>query len=248
VRAGEVKIAEFYLYENEGENGFPTYTAGDFSIYFAANEDVVITTPKEAIVSLNGFQLDESYIIENDIPDPHNQYLPEGVEGKFYAKYKASGFVTKPQISVSDSNGELVVIESDGDYTTAPVYNEELKSVHSSYVLSALQNYATYIQGRYSDGGVTLDMVTKFFDPKSDVYTSVKKVSNKYVNSYDSYEFTNEVTDEFIQYDENTFSCRVSFDQVLHRTGAADYVDHIDYTLYLRKVDDKFLIFDMQHE
>ncbi len=248
VRAGEVKIAEFYLHESMGENGFPTYTAGDFSIYFAANEDVVVTAPKGTTVSLNGFQLDEGYIVENDIPDHHNQYLPDGVEGKFYVKYKASGFVTTPQISVSDSNGELTVIEAEDGYATAPVYNDELKSVHSAYVLSALQNYATYIQGRYSDGGVTLDMVTKFFDPKSDVYSTVKKVSNKYVNSYDSYEFKNEVTDEFIQYDENTFSCRVSFDQVLHLKGAADYVDHIDYTLYLRRVGDKFLIFDMQHE
>jgi len=91
-------------------------------------------------------------------------------------------------------------------------------------------------------------MVTQYFDPASDVYAAVKKVSNKYVNSYDSYEFKNEKTDEFIQYDENTFSCRASFSQVLHLKGAADYVDNIDYTLYLRRVGDKFLIYDMQHE
>ena len=248
VRAGAVKIAEFYLYESMGENGFPVYTAGDFSVYFAANEDVGVTVPKGSTVELNGFQLDDSYIVENDIPDPHNEYLPEGVEGKFYTKYKAGEFVTTPYIKVTNSNGELALIESEEGYATAPVYSDTLKSAYSEYVLSALQNYATYIQGRYSNGGVTLDMVTKFFDPKSEVYATVKKVSNKYVNSYDSYEFKNELADEFIQYDDNTFSCRVSFDQVLHRSGAEDYVDHIDYTLYLRKVGDKFLIFDMQHE
>lgn len=248
VRAGNVKIAEFYLYESEGENGFPTYTAGDFSVYFAANEDVTVTVPKGASVSLNGVQLDDGYIIENDIPDAHNQFLPDGVAGKYYTRYKASGFVSAPQITVNDISGELTIVESEDGYVTVPVYNDALKSAYSEYVLSALQNYATYIQGRYSNGGVSLGMVTQYFDPSSKVYATVKKVSNKYVNSYDSYEFKDEVADEFIQYDENTFSCRVSFDQVLHLKGAADYVDHIDYTLYLRRVGNKFLIFDMQHE
>lgn len=248
VKAGDVKIAEFYLHESMGENGFPTYTPGDFSIYFAANEDVTVTVPKGATVTVNGFALDERYIIENDIPDLHNDYLPDGVAGKFYTKYKASGFVTIPEVKVNDSKGELTVIEAEDGYETAPVYDEDLKAQHSRYVLSALQNYATYIQGRYSNGGVTLGMVTQYFDPASDVYATIKKVSNKYVNSYDSYEFKNETTDEFIQYDENTFSCRVSFSQVLHLKGAEDYVDNIDYTLYLRRVGDKFLIYDMQHE
>ena len=249
VKAGNVKIAGFTLYTDEiAPGGFATYTADDFEVYFATNEDITVTVPKGAVVSLNGIQIDETYIIENDIPDSHNQYLPEGVTGKYYTKYKASGFVTVPEVKVVCENSELTIVESEEGYETVSVYNDELKAEYSDYVLSALQNYATYIQGRYSNGGVTLDMVTKFFDPQSHVYATVKKVSNKYVNSYDSYEFRDEMADEFIQYDENTFSCRVSFDQVLHRSGAEDYVDHIDYTLYLRKIGDEFLIFDMQHE
>ncbi len=247
VKAQNVKIAEFTLVESVGENGFSRYTAGDFSIYFAANEDATVTVPKGASVALNGHTLDESYIVENDIPDEHNEFLPEGVEGIFYTKYKVSNLVTKPKVEAVYNDVSLTLTEGENGYETAPVYNEELKASYSEYVLSALENYATYIQGRYSNGGVTLGMVTTYFDPASHVYATLKRVSNKYVNSYDSYEFRNEKTDEFIQYDENTFSCRVSFSQVLHLKGAQDYIDNIDYTLYLRKVGDKFLIYDLQH-
>ncbi len=248
VRAGEVKIAAFTLYEEKTENGFSTYRADDFEVYFAANEDVVVTVPKGASVSLNGVTLDESYIAENDIADSHNEYLPEGVEGKFYTRYVANGLVKTPEINVTYNGAELTMAEGKNGFETVPVYDETLKAQYGEYVLSAIKNYATYIQGRYSDGGVSLGAVIKYFDPRSELYKSVKSVSNKYVNSYDSYEFTNESTEEFISYDENTFSCRVSFTQVLHLNGAADYTDNIDYTLYLRRVGDKFLIFDMQHE
>ncbi len=248
VKAGDVKIAEFYLHESVGENGFPTYSAGDFSIFFATNEDVTVTIPKGANLALNGNSISDSYIVNDNIPDSHNEYLPEGVEGKYYTTYNVGGFVKSPEIKVTNGDVDLMVIEGEDGFETAPVYNNELQSIHGEYVLSALQKYATYIQGRYSNGGITLGMVTQYFDPASDVYASIKKVSNKYVNSYDSYEFTNEKTEEFIQYDDNTFSCRVSFSQVLHCNGKQDYVDNIDYTLYLRRIGDKFLIYDMQHE
>ena len=248
VKAGKVKIAGFTLYEEKVADGFPTYRADDFEVYFAANEDVTVTVPKGATVSVNGFVLDESHIIEDDIADKHNERLPEGVPGKYYTTYKADGFVTVPKVEAKLGELELSVIEGENGFETAPVYNDELKSAHIEYVIAAIENYATYIQGRYSNGGVTLGMVLKYFDPASAVYKSVKSVANQYVNSYDSYEFKNEAAEEFIQYDENTFSCRVSFTQVLHLGGAQDYTDSIDYTLYLRRVGNKFLIFDMDHE
>ncbi len=248
VKSDNIKIAEFTLVEGVGEDGFNKYTEGEFSIYFAANEDVVVTVPKGAVVMLNGHTLDESHVAETDIPDEHNGFLPEGVEGMFYTKYKVSGFVASPEVEVKYNDAPLSLIETDDGFESAKAYNEALKAEYAEYVLSALRNYATYIQGRYSDGGVTLDMVVKYFDPRSEIYATVKRVSNKYVNSYDSYEFKNEKAEEFIQYDENTFSCRVSFSQVLHLKGADDYIDNIDYTLYLRKVGDKFLIYDMERQ
>ncbi len=246
VKSDNVKIAEFTLVECDGEDGFKSYKEGEFSIYFAANEDVEVTVPRGSVVTLNGKNLDESYIIENDIPDEHNAFLFDGVAGVYYTKYKVGGLVASPKIEAKLKDVALSLVETDNGYEAVREYNEALKAEHSEYVLSALQNYATYIQGRYSDGGVSLGSVISYFDPTSKVYATVKNVSNKYVNSYDSYEFRNEKADEFIQYDENTFSCRVSFSQVLHLKGAEDYIDNIDYTLYLRKVGDKFLIYDME--
>lgn len=249
VKADNVKIASFTLYEEKAEGErFPTYTADDFEIYFATNESVEVVVPMGATVSINGKQLSKEHIAEDNIADKSNEHMPEGVAGRFYTRYELEGLVCEPELSVVDEAGSEVVMQlADKTYVPVVVYDPQLKADYSAYVLAALENYATYIQGRYSQSTVTLGSVIRYFDPSSEPYQYVKNVSNRYVNSYDSYEFRDELAEEFVAYDENTFSCRVSFAQVLHLAGAEDYIDTIDYTLFLRRVGDRYLIYDMIH-
>ncbi|MBQ8475205.1 MAG: hypothetical protein IJ499_06055 [Clostridia bacterium] len=249
VKADNVKIASFSLYEEIAEGDrFPTYTADDFEVYFATNESVELVVPMGATVSINGKQLSAEHIVEDNIADKYNEHMPEGVAGKFYTRYELEGLVCEPQLYVVDEAGAEVTMQlADKTFVPVVVYDPQLKADYSEYVLAALENYATYIQGRYSQSTVTLGSVIRYFDPSSEPYQYVKNVSNRYVNSYDSYEFKDELAEEFIAHDENTFSCRVSFAQVLHLAGAEDYIDTIDYTLFLRRVGDKYLIYDMIH-
>jgi hypothetical protein len=86
--------------------------------------------------------------------------------------------------------------------------------------------------------------VKEYFDPSSKLYNSIRTSETSFVIDHSGYRFENESASEFYAYDENTFSCRVSFTQVLTKKGKPDYKDNIDMTVYLRKVGDKFLIYD----
>ena len=64
---------------------------------------------------------------------------------------------------------------------------------------------------------------------------------------FDRYEIKDEKASDFIRYDENTFSCRVTLTHILYRRGMDDYIDHIDITFYARQNDGVILIYDMDN-
>lgn len=248
VKAGEVKIASFSICEKktEGER-FSSYESGGFEVYFPFNESVTVTVPKGAVVTLNGVALTEDKIVERDIPHEANQYLYEGAEGRFFETYYADGYVLPPELKVTLDGKCLEIIEGEEGYRCAPVYDEYLSELCGADALAAIEKYATYIQGKYSSGSISLGEVIYYFDPTSDLYKSIRLVSNQYVQSFDSYEFRDEKISECMGFGDGYISLRVSFTQVLHRSGNPDYTDNIDYTLYMRLVGERYLIYYIHH-
>ena len=248
VKAGEVKIASFSIVEEhrEGER-FPTYAEGGFEVYFPFNEDITVTVPKGAVLMLNGNVVERDKIIVSDIPHEGNQFLPDGAEGRYFETYYVDGYVLKPEAEVTLDGSPLELFEGEEGYECMPLYDDGLEALYGEEALTAIKKYATYIQGRYSSGSISLGDVIKYFDPSSDLYKSIRLVANQYVQSFDSYEFRDEKVSEFVDWGSGVISCRVSFTQVLHRSGTPDYTDQIDYTLYLRRVNDKYLIYHMEH-
>ncbi len=247
VKAGEVKIAAFQLRRVNGEGQrFPSYEADSFQVYFPLNESTRVTVPAGAQVLLNGKPVSRDNIEKENIPHEDNCYLCDEAEKVFLESYYVSGFVIEPELKVIHKGQELTCFEGESGYECERIYSRELSRQHSKYALDAMKVYAKYIQGKYSEGAVRLPDVLKYFDPDSALYESVKLVSNQWVKSFDSCAFEEESASEFISYGEDVFSCRVSFRQILRREGMEDYTDSIDYTLYFRRVEDEFLIYEMK--
>jgi len=76
------------------------------------------------------------------------------------------------------------------------------------------------------------------------LYVNLRTSETYFVIDHSSYAFEDVKTSEFYAYDENTFSCRVSFTHVLKRYGSKDYRDYIDMTLYLHRIGDTYRIYD----
>lgn len=253
VKANEDKIAEFVLAHSTNsdmvsERGFEKYELKSIELFFFPHESVTVKLPTTSTLKINGVEVDESYLVEG-IREEHftNLRLPEGVEGITYVAYSVDGLYEVPEIEVLDKYGnptELVYNKDENYYFADVNYNETLSAEYSDYVINAIEKYAAYMQmdgSRYS--------FSPYFDTNSQLWKNIISTENYFVWEHEGYTFRNRKASEFYAYNDEMFSCRVTMTHLLHNTGKQDYVDYIDMTVYLHKVDGQYLIFDsLTHE
>jgi len=219
----------------------------DSSMY---NSSVVVEVPRGYTVLINGNTLGKDNIIEDEIPTDSCNFMPEGVKGLTYTKYEARHLKSDYKLEVLDTDGnacEAVVTE--GYCKVEKPYDTALEAEYSAWILEGAELYARYAQFDEKINVVYFNQVAPYFDPGSDLYESIRTMDNGFVIYYDAFEFTDKSATEFMKYDDNTFSCRVKLTQTMYKNVAGgereEYVDYIDQTLYLRRVDGKFLIYNM---
>ena len=246
VKAGDKKISAFAL-EKSGEvskYGSPLYTLGTVSLYDSAQEEVFVKAPEGSTVYINGVALDESYCTESGIETASCAHMPDGVKGVTYRMYQLGGLLNDPEVSVRNREGiehPLSYDEATDTYTAGLVYSDTLREAYGDYVKEAAQALAAYMQMDSYFGAVS-----KYLEQGTPLYESTRTSETYFVMPHSGYSFEDVEADEFYAYDENTFSCRVSFKHILYKPGFEDYVDFVDTTLYLRKVGDTYLIYDRE--
>lgn len=247
VKAGDTKFAAFTL-EKSGEKskyGSDYYRLGQIRlIYTQPSMDVRIKAPADCTVCVNGIPVAGGEEITEEIRTTSCDHMPEGVSGLIYRVYTISGLMNKPEITVTDRHGNpspLAYDDEGGMYVAGINYNTALEAEYSEMVIDAAEKYAAYMQ---CDGSFTL--FAKYFDPSSVLYNQIKTAEYYFVWKHNGYDFENVKIGEFTDYDDDTFSCHVSFTHILHKTGSEDYRDPIDMIYYLRRVGDKFLIYDSE--
>ena len=239
VKADGKRISKFILEKDEKKSsgGYATYHLGKVEFYFDQNESIEITAPTQYEIFINGISVSREYIVEDHIKTKVSGLLPDGVPEPENVRYRISGLTATPTVTVKETGANVTVDGS--SYTVSPAENTELRDAYSDYAIKAAQTYAAYMQ---SDG--SFGAVAKYFEAGTDLYTRTKVVENYFVISHSGYSFENVQASEFYAYDENTFSCRVSFVHLLHRPDLSDYKDYFDVTFLFRKVGNQYLIYD----
>ncbi len=247
VKADDIKFSSFTLYESEKKTdlGFTLYEASDFELYCSGNESASITAPKGYLPYVNGVLLDESALTGEEVRDKTCDFMPEGVEGIVYLSYAIDGLYFSPSdVSATTSDGRTCVVRQleDGSFYTDILYDETLAAAQTAYVTEAAQAIAKYMQN-----DAYFYVPAAYIDPDSALYENVRTSLTYFAISHVSYSFEDTSVTEFYQYNEDTFSCRVSFTHVLkysQYSGLEDYKDYIDTTYFFRRVGDKFLMYD----
>lgn len=245
VKMGSVKICTFTLEADASDDSrFDSYSLASLELYYNPVQSVSVTIPTGTTLYLNGRAADDRYIAESGIKTDTCNYMPEGVEGITLKRYEIDGLFYQPTVEVKAQSGAVCeVTESDsGVYTAAIPYDSELEAQWRDKVIEIVKAYSVYMQGDAYFGSIS-----GYFEYGSDLYEMIRTVENMFVVSHYSWSFENESASEFYKYDDNTFSCRVSVTHLLHRWGAEDYKDFIDMTLYFRKTDGNYYIYNRQN-
>lgn len=248
VRAGDTKFASFTLVKDtENSSRFTHYKPGSFALYTDAKTKVDATVPTGYTLYLNGVEVTGEYIREENIPTPSCEHMPEGVQGITLVQYQVPGFIEPPAVEVRSPAGEAAAVTEaePGVYTAAVVSDQQLADQYSDWFIEAATKYAIYMQYDSRVAAMQFSSVAPYFDPDSKLYEDIRTVENGFVIEYERYEIKDEKAFDFIRYDDNTFSCRVTLTHILYRRGMDDYVDHPDITFYARRSGDQVLIYDM---
>ena len=239
VRAGDKRISKFTL-KKSGKTlsgGYDEYVLDELRFYFDSARSVSITAPSHYEVYINGVLVGSEYAVQEDIPTASKGHLPSGVEEPTNTRYEIDGILGDVTVSTS-AEGAVIASEAD-DYYVNLAEDTALCAEYAGYVIEAAQTYAAYMQ---SDLGFS--SVAKYFEAGTKLYEQTRIVENYFVIDHSGYSFRDVSATEFYAYDEDTFSCRISFVHHLHRAGLEDYRDFFDITFFLRRVGDKFMIYD----
>lgn len=243
IKAGDYKISSFTLKKSgeTTERGFAFYTEDSLEVYYVADKSAGILVPDFSDVYINGKKLGKENVVQDGIILQTADKTPEGVNPVQYTRYAVEGLIEEPDVKVmsGDVENEVLYNAETKEYEASLPNNAELEAEHKEFVIAAIEEYAKYMEMDSHWGAVS-----PYFETGTFLYNSIRTVANYLVYPHDGYRFEDEYAGEFYAYNEDTFSCRVSVVQILENAGMEDFYDEIDMTVYLRRVGDRFLIYD----
>lgn len=245
ITSNDNRIAYFTVSPTDVEAGygFNYCEVSDAELFFQTKKDVTIRVPKGYSLKVNDVTVESSYVSEDNIEDISTKYLPEGTNGLLYTDYSIKGLLFEPTITAFAPDGSATTVsyeEKNDIYKAAIISDAELMETQSEYIIKAASAYAAYMS---NDAG--FGKISPYLDKNSDIYDRVRTVDNVWVRDHSGYKISNEKTSEFHKYSDDVYTCRVTLKQSLQKAGYADHIENIDLILCMKKVDGKYLIYDI---
>ena len=235
VKSGQSKLATFILSRNENDDFYPS----SLSLHLKRDHRAKVKILDSSSLFINGIKVSEEYIVSTEL-HKNASNLPENVKKPAYVTYEITGLSKTPLITVTDRNGNVPsLIEKDGVLCEEIIYDADEPEL-TSHLLNAAKKYSACMQN-----DVSKSSIYPFFEKGTDLYESIRTVENTFVWDHSGYSIENENTSEFLRYDENTVSLRISFIHVLKKHGKEDFRDAFDATFFARNIDGEYKIFAM---
>ncbi|MBQ9940040.1 MAG: hypothetical protein IJO74_00665 [Clostridia bacterium] len=233
VKKGDYKIASFALKIDENGEYFPC----ELKLHISGQISKTYKLLDTSELKINGVVVSPDYITEI-VPHKNSAYLPDNVPAPRWATYTVSGLTKEPCATVTDRNrNSPQLIETDGIYTEEIIYDTQDPEI-TQLLLNAARQYAMCMQHDATKASVLV-----YYERGTDLYKSIQSVLNIFALDHSGYGFEDEQTTEFMRYDKNTVSLRISFTHILKMYGKKDYRDITDITFFARNIDGEYKIF-----
>lgn len=238
------RVATFSLKESgeTSKNGFTIYTLDKITLKMPRVYKYTIEAPSDYVIKIDGKIIGSDNCVESGIPTASSKHMYGDLSGITYNRYEVKSYNSEPEFSAVTPRGNAAEISYDnatGKHTVAICYDHEMSDTLKNYVTEAIEKFAIYMQNDSWFGAIS-----KYYDPTSDLYTSIQTADTWCVIDHDSWSFEDHNISEYYEYSDDVISCRISMTHLLHVSYMEDYKDYIDMTVYLRKVDGNFLIYD----
>ncbi len=219
------------VFENSGSVGFGM-TGWEISsvdiVENAIQQDALeICIPHGASLYINGIEAKEESLLGQFPPKDLESLYNQGFvsDSCFETKYEIAGLLAKPQIKVIDQAGNEVETE-EKDGIICPKYEapREFCDAVRQRVLSVIEPYALFQANDLAFSGLS-----PYLLDGTEMKWRIGSSDVKWFASHSSLNITEAEMKDVKLYDENTFSCNVTFTQVITKSGIEE-TNYSDYT------------------
>lgn len=232
VKLEDEKIATFTL-EGESEHltDIPDWQLGKIELFFEREESFYIQSLDGHKVLVNDVALDDSFTIQK-ASTAAQDYLPIGTTGARICTQYVDGLMALPTVSVFDENGNEMPVTYDAEtrtfteQTEANTITEEQKEA----ALGAAKAYCQWMIAKGSRADIA-----KYFDASSDIYSTIIRTTELWVQKNNGYRFSDESVTDFCGYSDSLFSVRVGVNLNVTRTDGTVRTFEYNQALFFRK-------------
>lgn len=215
-----------------------------------------VNVPDTFQVYFNGILADEREMVrgEEEVPQEF-AYASEYVTVPAFVTYRADGLVREPVIEVRDQNGGSAVLaqtERDGViYAEIAGFAESaMPEELSKMALQHIEQYTDFFSGDLPGSHASVKPLQTMF-PEDSYYLEMAETYRKedmwMYSSHDSTSFQDEVVDHYIRYNDELFSCEVSFTKKMRLTKWDSMrEDKVHFKVYYGMVKGEWKILDLQ--
>ena len=186
---------------------------------------------------INDSEIGDGYLTATGIRRPEADRL-----NMKYNRYQMTSNLGVTAMTVVDKAGREGAIAGGAGlkYVQEIIYDDALFAKFGSLAADAATTYA-----KYMTNNAKLSDLRVFFETGTATYEALRRSEVHWYTDHIANWFENIVASEFFDHGGGTFSCRVTLDQYIKRTETDTKLFPLDITLFFRKTDDKFLVFEL---
>ena len=187
---------------------------------------------------LNSIQIDDSFIIRDNIKTEETDRLR--LRRKIYRI--PFGLTEKPNVSIVNSAGKEGIIREKGEFHFVQefVSDSDLEKQFKERAIAAAKTYS-----RFMTFNTTIRELQKYFESGTQIYQLIRTSEVYFYTPHRDNWFENEAASEFFAINDEAFSCRVTFDNLIRRTANDLFRFPLDVTLFFRRIGEQFMVYDM---
>lgn len=242
IKAEDKSILTFYLKKAKkgGKYGIKGYEVGVAEVDSNICKKYEIYVPSDIKLVINGVEVKKEDRIDNELPKILTDKIGDNTVVKLQTIKIENLISDKFEVKAYAADGsEVEVSEKDGVYTVAQGIEESELNNLKNHALNASQGYAKFMQEDASLGSIA-----HFFDTSTEFYKYVRK-TELWVWTHTGYRFEDVTFGEAHKYNDNLYSCRVTFTHIL-TWGNNVYKDYFDKYVYIEKTANGLKVIDMQ--
>lgn len=239
-----IAVVSFKPEGNNDEFGFHKWQIRDL-VFDTDSAEIVkysLTVPYNCNVSVNDIIISQEDAIRKETPNQGVAAIAEQLSGVRveYLTYDLGNCLVKPDIKVTDTNGEVIPESGDSNNNIRymKVVSDEFKNIAEKRVTDTCHAYIMNIYSKLS-----FWQMSRYLVANSQAYAIVQDVQASIAWGWhpDVVEVLEESVSDYIQYSDTLFSCKY-YGKIYKADEKESYEEIINYSLLFQKIGEEWFL------